>query len=953
MSINKSKLFILILLILGFSTLLAQDMITVYPKEYSDALSNPLKGFRPDPGDYNKYPYPTVVRDYIKWNEIENHASDGVQKIIDFCNSQWAGYEKQNIKVIPRVYLQWHTGSNESNWPADLKNGDWYSDEFKERVVKLIAKLGEAWDDDPRVAWIQTGIIGYWGEQENPVGVDEDGWAARMGEAFENAFPNKLLTVRNQDAWEKVGYKWGVYWDSFAHPGQENGSWTRIRNANADGRYLSQVVEGEVAYNWGEDVMDTFLGGEPDITLSNSLYYNNLIDVIRELHCSALGWVASYNPDDPNNKTGAMEVQKEFGYRFVINEFSTSKRVQPGSTMDINFKVKNTGSAPFYENWPLAFVLIDESTKQIVWTQELPDEDITKWYPGNSYDYTSRTYLTPAEEYEISASVTVPSDLTSGQYMAGLTILEPYSRTPGVFFAVENFLAESQSQPLTRIGIGSDIVGSYEVDSTLFDDPVSDNNRSYALEWKGQTYNLTTSSGTGGNVTPGSNVFRENQKVRLKATANLGYEFSEWSGDLSGSENPVTINMDKDKNITANFIGVPTYTLTINSTDGSISLDPPGGEYNEGTEVTIEVKANLGYKFSEWSGDLTGSDNPATITMDGSKNITANLTSAPIYTLTTVAADGHIILDPPGPQYTEGTVVKLKAEANDNYFFTGWSGDPLNYAFYINPNYVTMDSDKNITADFILDPSYQGLLKNGDFSSGLINWDTQIISPANATISVVNKECKIDIQAVSNEEWHVNILQSGIELESNVYYTLTFDARANADKTILAQAQFDHDPWTTTLGEQVNITTTMKSYSVNWLQEKETTTYKVGFFFGSDTTNVWIDNVELLSNVTSVEQEGNINPPENISILQNYPNPFNPTTSIKYQLTNNSIVSLKIYNVMGELVKTLVQGEKAVGYHQVQWDGKDENNKSAATGMYIYSLQTDNYVESRKMILMK
>ena len=56
---------------------------------------------------------------------------------------------------------------------------------------------------------------------------------------------------------------------------------------------------------------------------------------------------------------------------------------------------------------------------------------------------------------------------------------------------------------------------------------------------------------------------------------------------------------------------------------------------------------------------------------------------------------------------------------------------------------------------------------------------------------------------------------------------------------------------------------------------------------------------------------------------------------------------------MGELVKTLVQGEKTAGYHQVLWDGRDDNNNSVSTGMYIYSLKTNNYVESRKMVLLK
>ena len=946
-------LLLLFITIFWFSVLQGEEMITVYPVEYPEALSNPLKGFRPDDNSWSQYQYPTVVRDYIRWNEIENDSNDDVDKIINFCNDKWTGFPEANIKVIPRVYIDWDDNPGNEYWPEDLETGDWYSQEFKDRVVNLIYKLGEAWDNDPRVAWVQTGIIGYWGEQENPVGVDEGGWVERMGEAFENAFPNKLLVVRNQNYWESEGYEWGVYWDSFAHPGQTSGSWTRIRNSNANGRYLTHPVEGEVAYNWGEDVLYPVIGSNPDATLSTPEYYNYLIDVIRELHCSALGWIASYNPSDPNITTGAIEAQKAFGYRFVINEFSCPVRTDPGGTLDINFKVINIGSAPFYENWPLAFVLIDESTHQIVWTELLPGYDITTWHPGHDYDYNSRTYLTPAMEHEINATVTIPANFDTGQYMAGITILEPYSRTPGVFFAIQNFLKESQSQPLCRIGIGQDIVGSHEIDPNIFDDPLLEDNRSYTLQWNGPTYMLTMSATTGGSISPGSGIYPENQKVRLKATADLGYEFSGWSGDFSGSENPVTITIDEDKSIIANFISVPTYGLTINVENGTVSLDPPGGVYNEGTVVKITLNPDLGYLFTGWSGDLTGSENPATITMDEDKTVTANFTSAPIYTLTTSAAGGSIALDPAGPQYTEGTVVEVEAKANPGYLFVGWSGDPLDYASYINPNFITMDSDKNIVADFMQDPTYDVLLKNGDFSQKQEYWSPQIISPADATFIFDNKELEVDIHAVSDQAWHINILQQGIELETDKTYTLTFDAKAETDKIINAQAQYDHDPWTASVNEEVNITSSWQTFSVTWLYELPTASNKVGFFFGTDTTDVWIDNVSLITTATNLDNDEGIILPQQTQLAQNYPNPFNSETTIPYRISELTHVKVVIYNSLGQRVATLLDEQQSAGLYSVKWQGRNDNGRQMASGLYIYRLETNETVQMKKFILLQ
>jgi hypothetical protein len=468
--------------------LYAQKIITVYPQPYPFALKNPLKGFRDNANDKNARSdsYATIVRDYIKWDEIESDSTDGVDKIIAFCNARWKDYEKKNIRVIPRVYILWNKTSTKGNWPADLTDGDWSSQKFKDRVVKLIYKLGLAWDNDPRVAWVQTGLIGYWGEQEKPVGVNEDGWAKRLGDAYSSAFKTKKLLVRNQKVWEPEGYNFGTYWDSYGHPGQERVR-AEIRERNKQGRYLTQVIEGETAYDWGKEKFFPKYGGSPTLTLNNDTFSSNLIDVIRELHCTGLGWVSRYKTDGSEGsnmdsvKANASRIQEAFGYNYTIRAFSCASKAMQGSPFKIYVKVQNNGSAPFYENWPLAFVLIDETTHEIVYQQQLKSVDVRKWLPGDDYSYETRSYKTPAKEYAIDASITIPATITPGNYMAGVSILEPYSLTPGIFFDVKNFLAKSQTQPLCRIGIGTNLVGNYEIDSALFGDPLANDTRHYSL----------------------------------------------------------------------------------------------------------------------------------------------------------------------------------------------------------------------------------------------------------------------------------------------------------------------------------------------------------------------------------------------------------------------------------------------------------------------------------------
>jgi len=88
-------------------------------------------------------------------------------------------------------------------------------------------------------------------------------------------------------------------------------------------------------------------------------------------------------------------------------------------------------------------------------------------------------------------------------------------------------------------------------------------------------------------------------------------------------------------------------------------------------------------------------------------------------------------------------------------------------------------------------------------------------------------------------------------------------------------------------------------------------------------------------------------------LMQNYPNPFNPTTTIQYEVIQNGHVSLKIYNLTGELVRTLVNTEQAAGIYNQTWDGLDYNGKKLPSGLYIYRYITNDFVKSKKMMMLK
>jgi len=94
--------------------------------------------------------------------------------------------------------------------------------------------------------------------------------------------------------------------------------------------------------------------------------------------------------------------------------------------------------------------------------------------------------------------------------------------------------------------------------------------------------------------------------------------------------------------------------------------------------------------------------------------------------------------------------------------------------------------------------------------------------------------------------------------------------------------------------------------------------------------------------------------PETTALLPNYPNPFNPETTIPYDLSSDAIVSLTVYNIAGQVVRKLVDGEAlAAGQYQAVWDGRSESGASVASGMYFYLLHAGDYVAKRKMVLLR
>ena len=91
--------------------------------------------------------------------------------------------------------------------------------------------------------------------------------------------------------------------------------------------------------------------------------------------------------------------------------------------------------------------------------------------------------------------------------------------------------------------------------------------------------------------------------------------------------------------------------------------------------------------------------------------------------------------------------------------------------------------------------------------------------------------------------------------------------------------------------------------------------------------------------------------PDRFSISQNYPNPFNSTTIIEYDLPIPTHVSIEVYNILGQMVQTLVNDHKPAGFHRAEWDGKTVNGRIATSGVYLYRIQATGFVKTKKMLI--
>ena len=456
----------------------------VHPEENPSALKNPLKGWRgqiaPDfafklpPVDSLGTqpigsPYESLRKWYTNWKALEPNASYGIDQIIAETNRNLADFPANNMKAIPRI--QFITYPAAELLPADVpsltayaqahgedkfRDSQWYLlPEVKSRIERLIERVGQVWDNDARIAYVEMGVHGKYGEQWD-LGQQPE-VEQYLHEAFQAAFKNKKVMIRaaGPHGWQpsyQLGSAgpYGYYEDSFG---------VTLYAASQD-RFLSldDGLRWRIAPLGGEGSLIAFTRQEETFehVLRDPLHQERIDDWIRYGHTNHLGspYGEVLTTSDPNEQAISDHFQKLLGYRYRLLTATYTQRIDPGQTLSLHMNIKNLGSSPFYYDWPLLISLLDPVTREAVWSEMMTEADIRDWLPAQGWDVKTDIYETPAPTYHVQQTFTVPADLPIGQYVLALAVLDPEGgMKPALRFAINNYW-EGGYHPLGYVGIG-------------------------------------------------------------------------------------------------------------------------------------------------------------------------------------------------------------------------------------------------------------------------------------------------------------------------------------------------------------------------------------------------------------------------------------------------------------------------------------------------------------------
>lgn len=299
-----------------------------------------------------------------------------------------------------------------------------------------------------------------------------------------------------------------------------------------------------------------------------------------------------------------------------------------------------------------------------------------------------------------------------------------------------------------------------------------------------------TPSGSG-QVVPDMGTFDEGSSVTLSAIPSSEYLFVRWSGAANGSSNPIQVSMNSDKNITAQF-ALKKYPLNI-ETVGSGAVNETiistgkGTEYDSGTIVRLEAIPSTGYYFSQWSGDLNGTQNPATITIGEPKNVVARFEKEDYLVDIKVSGEGEVIKEilntNKSDEYPYGTRLRLTPKPEDGNIFLGWVVDGIASTDSIIE--VDVDNVRKITA------SFENELASELLRSGVGKWKVRRRIGTSKTTSFSNIIRSIQYGlSISSSSTSTIASEIGFPQFFKLYALLEFEKSTTSEGEIIAVERY-------------------------------------------------------------------------------------------------------------------------------------------------------------------
>ncbi len=413
-------------------------------------------------------------------------------------------------------------------------------------------------------------------------------------------------------------------------------------------------------------------------------------------------------------------------------------------------------------------------------------------------------------------------------------------------------------------------------------------------------------------------TFADIEWIKVEGVSPLAADCSKEIGSGGGSPQPFT------------------YTLTASSNTaegGTITFSPAGGIYAAGTEVTITATPQTGFAFAGWGGAAGGTDLSITLTMDGSKEISAGFTE--ILHALRYKTIGYGSISEEEGNYREGTELILEALPETGWQFVEWRGDVSGTT---NPLRLSIDAPKNIEAVFSEIEYQVNATVKGQGSLSFAN--SRYTVERSVTFTATPAEGWVFVCWLGDAEGNTNPLQ--LTMDSDKMVTALFERKTyHLAVNVLGQGNVSPAAGTYTEGETVLL---VASPAEGWVFEGWS-----GDATGAASLHaITMDSHKALTAVFGLSGKDKTKEDKKTSLATVYPNPFSGSATFQFEVKERTNVNITLYDLNGVKVAGILDGNQVFekGTHSVLY-----TNTALKKGVYFYIVQVGNEVMREQLLV--